>query len=185
MRVISGRLKGRTIKPPANLPVRPTTDMAKEGLFNILNNRVDFHGLRALDLFCGTGNISLELFSRGIDDLTCVDNNAMCAKFVKQLLEKHHCPAAQVVQSDAFQFLSRTVAKWDIIFADPPYDYEQHRQLVELVMHRQVLNADGLLIIEHPANVDLSDLPSYEQTRRYGRVHFSFFCSESDEEVAG
>jgi len=180
MRVISGRLKGRTIKPPGNLPVRPTTDMAKEGLFNILNNRFDFDGLRALDLFCGTGNISLELFSRGIDDLTCVDSNAACAKFVKQLLDTHRCPSSQVVQSDAFMFLSRTGGKWDIIFADPPYDYDRHHELAELILHRQLLNPEGLLVIEHPASVDMSDLPSYEQTRRYGRVHFSLFSLDED-----
>lgn len=159
--------------------------MAKEGLFNILNNRFDFDGLRALDLFCGTGNISMELFSRGIDDLTCVDNNAGCAKFVKQLLEKYECPSSQVVQADAFQFLSRTGGKWDIIFADPPYDYDQHRQLAELIIHKGAMNSDGLLVIEHPGTVDMSDLAGYEQTRKYGRVHFSFFASESDEEVTG
>ncbi len=179
MRIISGRLKGRKIDPPRNLPVRPTTDMAKEGLFNILNNRFDFEGLRTLDLFCGTGNISLELLSRGVEDITCVDENAGCAQFVKQTLEKFGCKQSNVVRADALQFLARTTGKWDIIFADPPFDNEIHVTLVELVLHRNLLNEDGLLVVEHPASVDLSALKGYEQTRRYGRLHFSFFGSEA------
>lgn len=178
MRIISGRLKGRRIDPPRNLPVRPTTDMAKEGLFNILNNRFDFEGLRTLDLFCGTGNISLELLSRGVDDITCVDEHSGCAQFVKQSLEKYGCTHANVVRADALQFVARTTGSWDIIFADPPFDNEVHVNLVEMVMHRQLLREDGVLIIEHPASVDLSHLKGHEQTRRYGRLHFSFFSSE-------
>ncbi|MCF8257826.1 MAG: 16S rRNA (guanine(966)-N(2))-methyltransferase RsmD [Flavobacteriales bacterium] len=179
MRIISGRLKGRNIRPPRNLPVRPTTDMAKEGLFNILNNRFDFDGLRTLDLFCGTGNISLELLSRGVEDITCVDANPGCAQFVKQSLEEYGCERSNVVRADALQFLGRATGKWDIIFADPPFDNDVHAELVELILHRGLLEEDGLLIIEHPSNIDLSTLKGYEQTRRYGRLHFSFFSSEA------
>lgn len=179
MRIISGRLKGRTIVPPKNLPVRPTTDMAKEGLFNILHNRFDLEGLRTLDLFCGTGNISLELLSRGVNDITCVDAHAACAQFVKQKLEEFGCEKLNVVRSDAMQFLARTSGKWDIIFADPPFDNDSHMTLVELILHRKLLNEEGLLIIEHPATVDLSDISGFEQTRKYGRLRFSFFRSEA------
>jgi 16S rRNA (guanine966-N2)-methyltransferase len=179
MRIISGRLKGRTIRPPRNLPVRPTTDMAKEGLFNILNNRFDFDGLRTLDLFCGTGNISLELLSRGVEDITCVDAHAGCAQFVKQSLEEYGCERSNVVRADALQFLARTTGQWDIIFADPPFDNDVHTALVELILHRNLLTEDGLLIIEHPATVDLSSLKGFEQTRKYGRLQFSFFSSET------
>lgn len=179
MRIISGRLKGRTIRPPRNLPVRPTTDMAKEGLFNILNNRFDFEGLRTLDLFCGTGNISLELLSRGVEDITCVDAHAGCAQFVKQSLDEYGCERSNVVRADALQFLARTTGQWDIIFADPPFDNDVHTSLVELILHRNLLAEDGLLIIEHPAKIDLSALKGFEQTRKYGRLHFSFFGSET------
>lgn len=175
MRIISGRLKGRSIRPPRNLPVRPTTDMAKEGLFNILNNRFEFGGLRSLDLFCGTGNISIELLSRGVNDITCVDAHPGCAQFVKQALEEYGCEKISVVRSDAMQFLARTMGKWDIIFADPPFDHDGHAALVELVMHRKLLAEDGLLIIEHPSTVDLSTLKGFEQMRKYGRLMFSFF----------
>lgn len=179
MRIISGRLKGRTIRPPRNLPVRPTTDMAKEGLFNILNNRYNFEGMRTLDLFCGTGNISLELLSRGVEDITCVDAHAGCAQFVKQSLEDYGCERSNVVRADALQFLARTTGQWDIIFADPPFDNDVHMSLVDLILHRNLLADDGVLIIEHPATVNLSSLRGFEQTRKYGRLRFSFFGSEA------
>jgi 16S rRNA (guanine966-N2)-methyltransferase len=179
MRIISGRLKGRAIRPPRNLPVRPTTDMAKEGLFNIIANRFDLTEVRSLDLFCGTGNISLELYSRGVEDLTCVDGNAGCAQFVKQSLDTFGCERSNVVRTDAKQFLSRASGKWDIIFVDPPFDYTEHAVLVELIFHRQLLEEEGLLIMEHPASVDLSSIKGYGQTRKYGRVHFSLFGLEA------
>lgn len=175
MRIVSGRLRGRTIRPPRNLPVRPTTDMAKEGLFNILANRYTFEGLRSLDLFCGTGNISLELLSRGVDDITCVDAHAGCVQFVKQALEGFGCTQAQVSRADALQFVSRTTGKWDIIFADPPFDFDGHVALVETILYRQLLREDGVLVVEHPASVDLSEVKGYVRTRKYGRVYFSFF----------
>lgn len=179
MRIISGRLKGRAIKPPRNLPVRPTTDMAKEGLFNIIANRYDLSGMRSLDLFCGTGNISFELLSRGVEDITCVDDHPGCAQFVKQSLDAFGCQRSHVLRANAQQFVARATGQWDIIFADPPFDFTEHTSMVEMILDRKLLSSEGLLIMEHPASVDLSIIKGYEQTRRYGRVNFSLFGSEA------
>jgi len=183
MRIISGRLRGRTIITPRNLPVRPTTDMAKEGLFNIIANRYDLSEVRSLDLFCGTGNISFELLSRGVTDITCVDGNGGCAQFVKQTLEKFECERSNVVRSDVKQYISRAIGKWDIIFADPPFDYLEHASLVEIIQHKKLIADDGVLIMEHPASVDLSQIVGYQNTRKYGRINFSFFTSEAKEVI--
>ncbi len=179
MRIISGRFKGRTIRAPKNLPVRPTTDMAKEGLFNILHNRFYFEELKVLDLFCGTGNISYEFQSRNVQKTKSVDASFKCVAFVKKTLGELGCSNAEVIKSDAIRFVSNTHEKWNLIFADPPYDFSKYEELTEMIVSRKMLEPDGLLIMEHPAEVNLQNVNSYLETRKYGRVHFSFFGSET------
>jgi 16S rRNA (guanine(966)-N(2))-methyltransferase RsmD len=159
---------------PQGLPVRPTTDFAKEGLFNILANKVDFDGLRVLDLFSGTGHISLEFASRGAAYVCAVDKNTGCVNFLK-------CTAAElkleitVVKSDVFTFLKSPGAKYDLVFADPPYDLQDIPQIHELVFTGEFLNENGLLIVEHGAKTNLEELNGFTQKRKYGNVNFSFF----------
>ncbi len=179
MRIISGIHKGRTIRPPKNLPVRPTTDMAKEGLFNILNNQVDFDELDVLDLFCGTGNISFEFVSRGAKSVTCVDASNKCLRFVSETFGSLKFESGTTLKADALRFTESTNRKWNLIFADPPYDYKFYPELVSSILEKGLLQKDGLLIIEHPGEIELSEFKGYAQTRKYGRVHFSFFELES------
>jgi 16S rRNA (guanine(966)-N(2))-methyltransferase RsmD len=179
MRIVSGKFKGRNILPPKNLPVRPTTDMAKEGLFNILQNRLEFEEVDVLDLFCGTGNISLEFASRGARSVMSVDGNNRCVGFVKSTFETLSCQNCQAVRSDVMVFIDHCRSSWNVIFADPPYDFPQYPLLVQRIFEKQLLRADGLLIVEHPAEVDFSRLPQFMEVRKYGKVHFSFLSSEA------
>ncbi|MDP6908756.1 MAG: RsmD family RNA methyltransferase [Flavobacteriales bacterium] len=179
MRIISGRFKGRTIRAPKNLPVRPTTDMAKEGLFNILHNRLDFEELKVLDLFCGTGNISYEFQSRNVLKTKSVDASFKCVVFVNNTMDELGCGNYETVKSDVLRFVNNAYEKWDLIFADPPYDFPNYEKLTEAILSGDMLEPDGLLIIEHPAEVTFKNFKSYLETRKYGRVHFSFFRSET------
>ena len=176
MRIISGFHKGRKIIAPKKLPVRPTTDMAKEALFNILNNRYYFDELKVLDLFAGTGNISYEFASRGTEDITSVDDHHGCVKFIDSTADQLELPIA-TIKSDVFSYLERAIEPYDIIFADPPYHFtkEQFAQLPELVFQNNLLTEDGLLIIEHSKHTDLSDLDRFEESKSYGGNQFSFF----------
>lgn len=175
MRIISGIHRGRNIRPPKNLPVRPTTDKAKEGLFNILNNRIDFEELNVLDLFCGTGNISYEFISREAKTITCVDQNYRCIGFVKSSMEELKYDSFKAIRSDCLSFVNSTSNKWDLIFADPPYDYPKYHEFVSAILDRKLLSSNGTLIVEHPIEVNLSDIGGLSETRKYGRVNFSFF----------
>lgn len=176
MRIVSGRLKGRRIIAPKKLPVRPTTDMAKEGLFNILNNRIRFQELEVIDLFAGIGSISFEFISRGTEKLTAVDANYDCIKFLTKTAEELDLDL-NIIKSDVFDFLAKTPQKADLIFADPPYDLaiEDFQHIEELVRERSLLNDDGLLIIEHSKHTNLQHLKNYSEERRYGNSVFSFF----------
>jgi len=175
MRIISGKFKRRTISPPNNLPVRPTTDMAKESLFNILNNYFDFREKNALDLFAGTGNISYELVSRGCKTVTAVDKDFSCTKFISTTAQKFEMTELDVVRFDAFRFIKSTKKKYDIIFADPPYKLDNILEISELVFEYNLLSADGWLIVEHPAEISFAESLHFYEHRKYGRVNFSFF----------
>jgi len=175
MRIISGKNKGRKIMAPANLPVRPTTDMAKESLFNIIRNYVDLDELTVLDLFAGTGNISYEFASRGCHSILSVDKNFKCINFIQQTAEKLKFDNLQVVQSDYKQFLSRTHLKWNLIFADPPYDMTGFAEIPDLIFQNNCLNEEGWFIIEHDKSQDFSSHKSFYEKRNYGKVNFSFF----------
>lgn len=181
MRIISGQHKGRRITAPKKLPVRPTTDMAKEGLFNILNNSFHFNKLQVLELFAGSGNISYEFASRGSIAVTSVDENIDCVNFIRktsQELEMDITP----IKSDVFKYLERAPIKADIIFADPPYDFEdeQFKKIVDLVFQKELLNKDGALIIEHSKYSKLSSFENFDVDRRYGNSVFSFFRTNTE-----
>jgi len=179
MRIISGKYKGRRLIAPKKLPVRPTTNMAKEGLFNILNNRFYIDGLRVLDLFAGTGNISFEFASREAKEIIAVDSFAGCTQYISKI-SKELDFSITAIKSDVFKFLERTKHQANIIFADPPYNFnkEQFSTIADLVFQKGLLLKDGLLIIEHSNQTDLSDLKNHSESRKYGGSAFSFFRSE-------
>jgi 16S rRNA (guanine966-N2)-methyltransferase len=181
MRIISGIHKGRVVHPPKNLPVRPTTDFAKESIFNILNNHFEFEGLKILDLFCGTGNITYEFASRECGDITGVDSNYSWCEFVKKTSSDFKMHAIKVIKSDAFAFLKRANLPYHIIFCDPPYDMANFELLPELVFTNKLLKPNGWLIVEHGPTTDLSKLPHFKEHRSYGNVNFAIFENNADE----
>jgi len=181
MRIISGTHKGKHLIAPKGLPVRPTADMQKEALFNILHNLYYFEGLTVLDLFSGTGNIAYEFGSRGAKQIVAVDAHYGCAKFIATTSKKLNLPI-ESIKSDCFLYLKRTVAHFDIIFADPPYalDNTDFKRISEIVFERDLLTDKGLLIIEHSPKTDLSDMPYFKNKRKYGGSIFSFFEKSKD-----
>jgi 16S rRNA (guanine966-N2)-methyltransferase len=174
MRIIGGRYKGKVIKVPHGLPVRPTTDFAKEGLFNILTNKFDFEELSVLDLFSGTGHISLEFASRGSKQVVSVDQNFKCVGFLRAMAKEMDLEI-NAFKSDVFEFLNNLQSKYDLIFADPPYDLENIPEIHRIVFENKLLNENGLLIIEHGPRMHLDQLTGFTQQRKYGNVNFSFF----------
>lgn len=176
MRIISGKHKGRKINPPKKLPVRPTTDMAKESLFNILNNYYYFDDITVLDLFAGTGSISFEFASRGTKFITTVDNNFACIKFITETSESFKMPI-KTIKSDVFKFLDNSRQKQTVIFADPPYAFsdDEFAEIPKLVFKNELLDDEGMLIIEHSKHTDLSNLEHFSFSKNYGGCVFSFF----------
>ena len=176
MRIISGKNRGKRIIAPAKLPVRPTTDVAKEALFNILNNYYHFSEVSVLDLFAGTGNISYEFAARGAEEITAIDENYNCVKFIKKTAAELEFPI-QTIKSDVFKFLEKASLKANIVFADPPYDFEkeQFEKIATLVFEGDFLAEEGMLIIEHSKHTDLSHLDQFVESRKYGSSVFSFF----------
>lgn len=175
MRIVGGKLKGLQFHAPAKLPVRPTTDMAKEALFNILLNSYDFEECTVLDLFTGTGSVSIEFASRDAQSITSVDKHPGCVAWLKTVKEKHNLENIVICKADAFKFLTQTSEKYDIIFADPPYDLPNISLLPKLVQQYQLLNENGVLVVEHPSTLKLNQQPGYTETRKYGYSSFSFF----------
>jgi len=182
MRIISGKYKGRRISAPKNLPVRPTTDMSKESLFNILNNRFSFEGIKVLDLFSGTGNISYEFGSRGAGNITAVDADFGCIKFIKQTAAEFELPI-NAYKSDVLKYLRSGKASYDIIFADPPYDMIQKdfEEIVTLVFENELLDEAGMMIIEHSKYTKMDHLMNFSFQKNYGGSYFSFFEFESED----
>ena len=180
MRIISGQYKGRRISPPKNLPVRPTTDMSKEALFNVLNNYFDFEGLKILDLFSGTGNISYEFASRGSQNITSVDADFGCIKFIKQTATEFDFNIA-AIKSDIFAFIEKCQSSYDIIFADPPYALEQKvfEKIVISIFEKSLLNENGMMVIEHSKYTKLDHLDNFSFKKTYGGSIFSFFEFEN------
>ncbi|MBW4361844.1 RsmD family RNA methyltransferase [Flavobacterium taihuense] len=183
MRIISGKYKGRRISPPKGLPVRPTTDMSKEALFNVLNNHFSFEGLKILDLFSGTGNISYEFASRGCTPITSVDGDFGCVKFIKQVAAEYDFNIA-ATKSDVFSYLEKCKTSYDIIFADPPYalDQKTFEKIVLLIFEKELLNEDGMMVIEHSKYTKLDHMINFSFQKSYGGSIFSFFELNSTEE---
>ncbi|MEJ7693009.1 16S rRNA (guanine(966)-N(2))-methyltransferase RsmD [Daejeonella sp.] len=176
MRIIGGKLKGQRLNPPAKLPVRPTTDSAKEALFNILSNQLDFESLKVLDLFSGTGNISLEFASRGAPSVTSVDRDFGCYNYLKTVAKQYGLDAIQPVKADVLKYLEVETDQYDLIFTDPPYDLPQMNQMAPIVFRRNILKPDGVLIVEHHSMKKINNDPHFIEQRKYGSSSFSFFA---------
>jgi 16S rRNA (guanine(966)-N(2))-methyltransferase RsmD len=177
MRIIQGKNKGKQIKAPASLPVRPTTDLGKESLFNILNNYFFFDRITVLDLFAGTGNISYEFASRGAMSVTVVDNYQGCTDFIRKTAEKLQLDNISVIRGDAFSFVERSRQQFDIIFADPPYDLMGLEIIVDHVFANHLLKPSGWLVLEHPREYDFSQHPHFYEHRKYGKLNFTFLVN--------
>lgn len=175
MRIISGRCGGRIITPPKNLRARPTTDFAKENLFNVLGNMIDFEGLEVLDLFAGTGSISYEFASRGAEAVTSVEINAVHYNFIRQTARAFGLGNLRPVKANVFLYLKSCLKRFDVIFSDAPYDLEGSEAVIDLVFEQGLLKEDGLLIFEHSKGKDFSSHPNFCSLRSYGSVQFSIF----------
>jgi len=175
MRIIRGNWKSRRINPPSTLPVRPTTDIAKEALFNVLENMFDFEGLDVLDLFAGTGSISFEFASRNVCQITAVEQNFRCIDFIRKTTRDLKIQQLICVRTDVFRFLKAAKKQYHLIFADPPYDLPQLETIPDLIFKYNLLHDDGILILEHPKLYDFSAHKRFSQHRVYGKVEFSFF----------
>lgn len=175
MRIISGTHKGRQLHPPAKEDVRPTTDIAKEALFNIFRNYVDFEDINVLDLFAGTGSISFEFASRGARKVISVEQNARLVKFISETARQLQFSNIQVIRGDVFRSLEFFSTPFDIIFADPPYNMQGIAEIPELIFEKKLLQAEGWLILEHSDAFDFSAHPMFCEVRQYGKVHFSIF----------
>lgn len=180
MRIIGGSLRGLKLNPPPKLPVRPTKDNAREALFNILNNQVDFSALSVLDLFSGTGALSLEFASRGVPRILSVDRHPGCTGYLKDIARQHKLESIKVVKADVLKFLREERQQYDLIFADPPYDLPQITDLAAMVFDRNLLKPGGTLIIEHPSMKKLNTHPAFREQREYGYSSFSFFGHPED-----
>ncbi len=179
MRIIGGANKGYRFKPLKNLPVRPTTDKVKESLFNILNHKIDFESITLLDLFAGTGNISFEFASRGTKKITLVDSHRSCIKSIYQN-SKELSFDVQILHKNVFQFLKNTATSYDVIFADPPYDFSQkeYEELHSLVFENNMLNKEGIFILEHSSKFNFESFSYFENSRKYGDITLSFFYTK-------
>lgn len=174
MRIIGGKFKGKVLRAPSKLPVRPTTDQAKEGLFNILRNRYDLDEVRTLELFAGTGNVSYEFASAGVEDLTVVDRHHGCVRFMRDTFRSLGVEV-KAVRSDVGKYVKKVEGKWDLIFMDPPYGMPGLAELVVEILGKGLLAEEGTLILEHPAQENYRHVLGWVEERKYGGSVFSFF----------
>lgn len=179
MRIISGTHKARRFNPPASLKARPTTDFAKEGLFNVLDNIISFEGIRVLDLFSGTGSISYECASRGADSVYSIEIDFQNSRYIKKTSEELGLGAIKVIKGDSFKFMQGCGVKFDFIFADPPYALESLATIPDKLFEAGILAPDGLFVLEHGRTNSFSSHPNFIEERHYGNVHFSFFKNKS------
>ena len=175
MRIIGGILHGKNIVPPSRLKARPTTDFAKENLFNILANRVDFKTLHVLDLFAGTGSISFEFASRGCERVDCVEMEPLHHAFIRQTAQQFGLPQIHAIRYNVFNFFHICNARYNLIFADPPYELKGLDTIPDSIFFHKLLQHDGIFILEHPQKYDFKTHPHFKQRRDYGSVCFSFF----------
>ena len=175
MRIVGGKYKGRMFHPGKKFKARPTTDIAKEGLFNILENRYNFTTKNVLDLFSGTGSMAYEFVSRGAGAVTLVENNFSHYKFIIEVIGQLKIENTKVFKADVFKFLKKSPETFNIIFADPPFDLFQFESIPDAVLNTSLLAKEGVFILEHPRNYDFSKHPFFKEIRTYGKVNFSFF----------
>jgi 16S rRNA (guanine(966)-N(2))-methyltransferase RsmD len=175
MRIITGKYRAKSIPTPKNFRDRPTTNFAKEGLFQLLRNRYDLQTIDVLDLFAGSGSISYEFVSVGAKSVTAVEKNSNYARFMEKQIARFFPGEMRVITSDAYRILEKSRLDYDVIFADPPYSDPNIRQLPELAFNNPNLKDDALLIVEHSEDTDFSESPWLEETRKYGKARFSFF----------
>lgn len=175
MRIISGKFKARRIDVPHNITARPTTDFAKEGLFNLLNNQIDFEGIDVLDLFAGTGSIGFEFISREARSVICVEQSDRHAAFIRKTSQLLKIENLTLIRGDVFKFVSSTKIKFDLVFADPPYDLERLEEMPDLIFKYELLKPEGLFVLEHSVKNNFENHPRFSFHRHYGNVHFSFF----------
>lgn len=179
MRIIGGTHKGRVLQVPAKLPVRPTTDFAREALFNILQNQFYIPDVSLLDLFSGTGAISLEMASRGCTDITSVDKHPDCVQFIRKTADTWKLKGFKAIKEDVFRFIDQCSYNFDIVFADPPYALPNLADLPNLILKKKLVRAGGWLILEHGQDHSFEQHPFFMQHRRYGNVNFSIFQPET------
>ncbi len=183
MRIIRGKYKTRKYGIPKKFPSRPTTDFAKEGLFNVLEHQMVMDDLDILDLCTGTGSISIEFLSREAGTVVAVDQNYNCVRHIQEMAKRFDCTEDLLVyKQEMLRFLEKTTQQFDLIFADPPYAYPHHARIAEIVFERDLLTEDGLLIIEHGKETDLSAITHFRFSRTYGNVYFSFFQINQEDE---
>ena len=176
MRIIGGMYGGRRFNPPSKMPyTRPTTDVAKEGLFNVLQHQLDFSTLKTLDLFGGTGSISYELASRGVTNLTIVEKDRQMSQFIKQTAAALKIEGLRLVTFDVFRFLENCTETFDFIFAGPPYALKEIDRLPEIIFERKLLNSGGWFVLEHTPRNDYREFPHYRMSKAYGTTVFSIF----------
>jgi len=175
MRIISGKYKSRRFDIPKNFNARPTTDFAKENIFNVIGNLIDLEDAIALDLFAGTGSIGFELLSRGCREVVCVEKDAVHYTFIKKVRDELKTGQLSVIRTDAMKFIASVKQTFDFIFADPPYAFKDLPQIPELILSHHLLNPNGIFVMEHPKEYDFSHLPGFSQRRIYGSVNFSIF----------
>ena len=175
MRIISGKYKGRRITAPNNITARPTTDFAKEGLFNLLNNRIDFEGIDVLDLFAGTGGIGFEFVSRDCNSVISIEQNDRHCAFIRKVCGELKITNLSLLKTDVFKFIATCHTQFDMIFADPPYELEQLPTIPDLIFNKNLLKSDGLFVLEHSAKHSFEQHPNFSDHRHYGSVNFSFF----------
>jgi 16S rRNA (guanine(966)-N(2))-methyltransferase RsmD len=175
VRIISGKFRGKKIRPPGNFNARPTTDLAKESLFNILIHQYVLEETDVLDLFSGTGSISYEFASRGARSVTAIELAPAHFRFIRDTCRNLQLEQVSVLRADAFKYLKRPVHSFDIIFADPPYNHGGLQELPDLIFQTQILNKEGVFILEHPGNYSFNAHPHFIRQRKYGGVNFSFF----------
>ncbi|MCG8582421.1 MAG: RsmD family RNA methyltransferase [Bacteroidales bacterium] len=179
MRIISGSLKGRRFSPPKSFSARPTTDIARESLFNVLNNRIDFEELSVLDLFGGTGSISYEFASRGCEEITTVELNFKHFSFIKSMVKEFDLDQViNVIKADVFKFLKKCSFKYDLVFADPPFDLKEFETIPDRFFQNSLLKDEGVFILEHSDKMNFEDHPNFSEVKKYGKVHFSFFTDK-------
>ncbi|MFN2379446.1 MAG: 16S rRNA (guanine(966)-N(2))-methyltransferase RsmD [Bacteroidales bacterium] len=178
MRIISGKYKGRRFTPPASFRARPTTDYAKESLFNVLSVRYDFTGMGVLDLFSGTGSVGLEFISRGAEPVVLVEGNRRHADFIRKTITELAISGSEVIHTNVKTFLKGGFGRYDIVFADPPYDLDWIEEIPDLIEKSGVLKDDALVIIEHPGTISFAHHKWFTEHRQYGSVNFSLLSTQ-------